>query len=377
MKKITSTLVLFLLCFFHVSVSASAKLAKTEQITINSKVLGEERELIVYLPAGYESTEDNFAVLYITDGQIQGQHTAGSVDFLSKFDQIPSLIVVGIVNPQGNSRTKDLTLAKQDSQQAEIAGADRFLSFIETEVIPLIKSRYRTLDYQALSGTSHGGQFALNALIKRPGLFDGIIAISPSLYWNNSQLLGLAEQALKQQTLKGRLFISIADEVPDMTLPFARLAELVKQHPNAALDVAVKTFADESHDSTTLLGQYYGIKHLFPNWAIPNSQQTLADLKAVFSTRSELLGVTLEIPQDRANGYGQWLQYSNRKDDAIEMFQWNRKTYAQSFDAHKALISAYLYFKMTDEAKAALAEALKSLKTLSPEQKQQLEALFA
>ena len=376
MKKITSTLALLVLCFFHVSVSASEYSGKTEQITLSSKVLGEERELIVYLPADYDSTDSKFAVLYVTDGQIQGQHTAGSVDFLSKFDQIPSLIVVGIVNPQGISRTKDLTLAKPDNPQAELAGADRFLSLIETEVIPQIKSRYRTLDYQALSGTSHGGQFALNALIKRPGLFDGIIAISPSLYWNNSQLLGLAELALKQQALKGRLFISIADEVQDMTVPFARLTELLKQYPNAALDVAVKTFADESHDSTTLLGQYYGIKHLFPNWAIPNRQQTLADLQAVFSTRSKLLGVTLKIPQDRANGYGQWLQYSNLKDEALEMFKWNRKTYAQSFDAHKALISAYLFFKLTDEAKAAFNEALSTLKALSPEQKQQLEALF-
>jgi uncharacterized protein len=376
MKKIISCLVLFMLCCFHVSVSASEYSGKTEQITLSSKVLSEDRELIVYLPAGYDSTDDKFAVLYITDGQIQGQHTAGSVDFLSKFDQIPKLIVVGIVNP-GNSRTKDLTLAPQDNPQADLAGADRFLSFIETEVIPLIKSRYRTLDYQALSGTSHGGQFALNALLKRPELFDGIVAISPSLYWNNNQLLGLAEEALKKQALKGRLFISIADEVQDMTVPFAKLAELTKQYPNAALDVAIKTFADESHDSTTLLGQYYGIKHLFPNWAIPNRQQTLADLQAVFSARSKVLGITLPIPQDRANGYGQWLQYSNRQDEAIEMFQWNRKTYAQSFAAHKALISAYLYFKLTDEAKAALAEALKTLKALSPEQKQQLEDLIA
>jgi hypothetical protein len=82
------------------------------------------------------------------------------------------------------------------------------------------------------------------------------------------------------------------------------------------------------------------------------------------------------IPEDRAAGYGQWLQYLNRQDDSLALLKWNRKTYPQSLNAHSALIRAYLHFKLADDAKAALEDALKSISGLSTEQKSQLEALF-
>jgi len=376
MKKITSNLILVLVCFFHLSVFASVKFGKIEENTIDSQILGESRELIVYLPAGYEDSKQKFPVLYVTDGDIQGSHTAGTLDFLSKFDLAPSMIVIGIVNPR-NKRNEELTLTvKNKAQLDRLTGADRFLAFIEEEVIPLVKSRYRTLDYQALSGTSHGGQFAVNALIKRPNLFNGVIAISPSLYWNNNQLLDLMEEALKKRTLNGRLFISIANEEPTMTEPFQKLVELTQKYPSTNLNITIKTFSDETHDSTTLLGQYHGIKHLFQGWALPNTPQTLADLQSIFSSRSKLLGETMVIPEDRANGYGQWLQYLNRKDETIELFTWNRKTYSQSFNAHIALINAYLHFNLTGAAKSAIEDAIKSINELSSKQKEELEGLL-
>ncbi|WP_233080546.1 alpha/beta hydrolase [Rheinheimera soli] len=376
MKKITVSLIAVLMCIIHLSVFASSNVGKIEETTVNSQILGEKRQLIVYLPAGYAESKQKFPVLYITDGDIQGGHTAGTVDYLSKFDLAPGMIVVGIVNP-GNKRNEELTLAKKNNGQSEgLAGADRFLSYIEEEVIPFIKSRYRTLDYQALSGASHGGQFAINALIKRPNLFDGVIAISPSLYWNDNQVIDLAEEAMKKQALHGRLFISIANEEPTMTDAFQKLVELTKKYPSSKLSVSSKTFSDESHNSTTLLGQYHGLKHLFPNWVIPDAPQTLADLQAIFSARSKLIGTTMLIPEDRANGYGQWLQYLNRQDDALELFTWNRTTYPQSLNAHIALIKACLHFNLTDAAKSALEDAIKSTNGLSSEQKGQLENLF-
>lgn len=376
MKRIIVKLVLVMLCFTHLSVSAYTKFGKVEETTIESKVLDEKRELVVYLPAGYEADMKSYPVLYMTDGDIQGPHTAGSIDYLSKFDQMPNMIVVGLVNPR-DKRNNDLTLAKVSKEQPEnTAGADRFLAFVEKEVIPFIKSRYRTLDYQALSGTSHGGQFAINALIKKPHLFDGVIAISPSLYWNNNQLLGLMEQALTKQTLKGRLFMSIADEQPIMTESFQAFVDLTNKYPLTSLNLVAETFTNESHDSTTLLGQYYGLKHLFSGWAIPSNPQTLTDLQAIYDARSTMLGKTMLIPEDRANGYGQWLQYLGRQDDALDLFTWNRQTYPQSISAHKALIQAYLHFKLVDAAAVALEEAIKSVKGLTSEQKEELTGLF-
>jgi len=376
MRKIIYVVLLVLLGV-HGNSWAAESLPEIQELVIDSTVMGEKRNLVVYLPAGYQNSKNRFPVFYITDGNIHGPHTAGTIDYLAKADQMPQMIVVGVVNPP-ETRTRDLTTTKSENRDSkQVENADRFLVFIEKEVIPLVKGRYRTLDYQALSGTSHGGQFSINALVKRPGLFDGVVAISPSLYWDKNQMLALSEAALKSHQLKGRLYVSIANEVATMTEPFQKFVELMQRYPSENLAVASQTFSNETHNTTVLQGQYYGLKHLFSAWPIPDSPQTLADLQAVFERRSKLLNTAMVIPEDRAAGYGQWLQYLNRQEDSLALLKWNRKTYHQSYHAHIALIKAYLHFKLTEAAKAALEEALKSIKGLSPEQKEQLEGLFA
>jgi len=383
MRKIIYGLMLLILGV-NCSSWANGDHTEIQELVIVSSVLGEKRNLVVYLPAGYQKNQQRFPVLYLTDGDIQGPHTAGTLDYLAKFDQTPKMIVVGIVNsPQ--TRERDLTVTsteqqpvQQTEQQSEqqLANADRFLAFVEQEVIPFVKKRYRTLDYQALSGTSHGGQFAINALVKRPGLFDGIIAISPSLYWDKAQMLVLTKLALKREQLQGRLYVSIADEESTMTEPFQKFVALTQRYPSEKLVVASQIFGTETHNTTVLQGQYYGLKHLFSGWGIPETPQTLADLQSIFERRSKLLNTPFVIPEDRAAGFGQWLQYLNRQEDALALLQWNRKTYPQSLNAHTALINAYVHFKLTDDAKSALEEAKKSVHGLSAEQKQQLEGLI-
>ncbi|BDX07858.1 alpha/beta hydrolase [Planctobacterium marinum] len=374
MRKALIKFTLLLLVWTHCAVFA-AGVINIEEIDIDSAVLGEERRILVYLPAEYENKKQHFPVLYITDGDIQGMHTKGTLDFMSKLDQSPDMIVVGIVSPR-HIRNQDLTLvAESPEQKGTFEGADRFLMFIEEEVIPVVKTNYRTLDYQALSGTSHGGQFAINAMIKRPCLFDGIIAISPSLYWNEKQLLKLSEKALKERQLKGRLFLSIADEEPIMTEPFEQLVNLFAHHSNEQLMVKVKKFEEENHDSTTLPGQYHGLKYLFNEWPLPKTPMTLNDLQAHYATRSALLGVDLVIPEDRANGYGQWLIYLNREEDALKLLEWNRSTYPQSLDTHVALIKAYLHFNHAEQAKSSLGKALKTVKEIDEAQRQLLQGL--
>lgn len=376
MKKIMYGLLLLMIGTHSNNWAATSLPAMQEQV-IESAVLGEKRNLVIYLPAGYQNSQQRYPVLYLTDGDIQGPHTAGTVDYLAKFEQMPPMIVVGIINPR-ETRERDLTVTPSDKQNPnQLENADRFLGFLEKEAIPFLKQQYRTLNYQVLSGTSHGGQFAINALIKRPDLFHGVIAISPSLYWNNQQLLGLAEPALKEHRLQGRLFVSIANEEPTMTTSYQRFVDLLARNPSAKLVVSSQTFSNETHNTTVLQGQYAGLKHIFADWPIPEGEpKTLADLQAKFASRSQFLKTNIMIPEDKANGYAGWLQYLNRQDDTLALLKWNRANYPQSLSAHAALIKAYLHFKMQEDAKAALKDALKTLNELAPEQKVQLEALF-
>ena len=90
MKRIVYGLML-LIVGCHCSSWAAANYPEVQELVIDSSVMGETRNLVVYLPAGYQNNEDRFPVLYLTDGDIQGPHTAGTVDYLAKFDQVPHI----------------------------------------------------------------------------------------------------------------------------------------------------------------------------------------------------------------------------------------------------------------------------------------------
>lgn len=71
-----------------------------------------------------------------------------------------------------------------------IGGTDAFLDFIQDEVLPRI-GQMTVLDAsrRTLFGHSFGGLFTLYALFERPGLFANWVAASPSIYWEDSEIL--------------------------------------------------------------------------------------------------------------------------------------------------------------------------------------------
>ncbi|TFH66787.1 MAG: alpha/beta hydrolase [Gemmatimonadales bacterium] len=101
------------------------------------------------------------------------------------------MIVVAI--PNTGDRTRDLTPASETEHAGTgfptAGGADRFLGFLADELIPHIDSTYRTETFRVLVGHSIGGLFATHALLTRPDLFRGYVAISPILWWNRKSLV--------------------------------------------------------------------------------------------------------------------------------------------------------------------------------------------
>src|SRR5258706_5663405 len=83
-----------------------------ELVKLPSKVMGEERTLLVSLPDAYVlRATTRFPVLYLTDGDAQIMHTRGTIDFLARNGLMPNMIIVGVTN---TSRTRDLTPSLAD-----------------------------------------------------------------------------------------------------------------------------------------------------------------------------------------------------------------------------------------------------------------------
>tara|TARA_R110002153_G_scaffold274165_1_gene447412 strand:- start:2391 stop:3563 length:1173 start_codon:yes stop_codon:yes gene_type:complete len=332
------SIILFFLLLLSNSLIARNKstINSIEKIAIESNVMAEKRTVIVYLPEGYDKSSESYPVLYLTDGEVHTKHSSGTVDYLSKFRLIPEMIVVGIIN---TDRNRDLRPTLTRDKKLEIdEGADRFLTFITDEVIQTIEKGYRTLEYKVLSGTSYGGLFAVNAFITKPNVFDAVIAISPSLYWDDQAMLHKAQGLFSAGKAKGTLFLSIAEEQPIMTNAFNSFVSVLEKNPTDNVNWMTKKINDETHNTAVLLGQYYGLRSIFNGWSIPEqAPQNLKQLLSRYKKMSNQLKSQIVLPEDRANGYGQWLMHLNRVDEALELFKWNTKTSPSSTIAYETL----------------------------------------
>jgi len=154
------------------AVEKAAPLAIGETFTLQSKALNETRRINVYLPPGYtEASDKRFPVLYMP---------------------------VGIENTE---RRRDLTGPTQNEEDKKIApqvgGSALFRKFLRDELMPEVKSRYRTTDETAIVGESLAGLFIIETFLLEPDLFDAYIAIDPSLWWNDGALVKSAPERLR------------------------------------------------------------------------------------------------------------------------------------------------------------------------------------
>ena len=77
-----------------------------ERRELHSDVLGERRQVIVGLPAGYEGGDETYPVVYLLDGPSHFHHTTGTARFLARNGRMPDVIVVAIAN---TDRTRDMS----------------------------------------------------------------------------------------------------------------------------------------------------------------------------------------------------------------------------------------------------------------------------
>ena len=172
---------------------SDGQLRKHEQF--RSKFLRNQRDLIVYLPPGYEEQEwRHFPVLYLHDGQnlfdgatsfIPGMdwHVGQTADHFIHTGQVEPLIIVGMYNTK--ARIREYT----PTQVPKLGGgrADRYAKFLMEEVKPFIDREYRTLSgppHTGIGGSSLGGLVSLYLGLKHSQIFGRIAALSPSVWWN-------------------------------------------------------------------------------------------------------------------------------------------------------------------------------------------------
>jgi predicted alpha/beta superfamily hydrolase len=245
---------------------------------IQSKELGENRILNIYLPEGYNPKDaEKYPVIYLLDGSANEDfiHISGLVQFNSFewINQVPKSIVVGIATVD---RKRDFTFAttlEKDKKRFPTTGhSDKFIAFIEKELQPFIDKKYKTTDSKMIIGQSLGGLLSSEILVKKPSLFNKYVIVSPSIWWNNGSILNIDSQIL-QENFKQPTEIYIAvgkegltpTEIPRvMEVDANLLAEKIQASKSKNIKVFFDYFPNENHGTILHLAVFNSFKFFYP-----------------------------------------------------------------------------------------------------------------
>lgn len=248
--------------------------------SIQSSILGETRAINIYLPEDYHpDSAATYPVIYLLDGGIDEDfiHIAGIVRFNTTpwLERFPKSIVVGIENV---NRRRDFTFATENLDFVSKMGFDKnafkqhggsakFISFIENELQPFMKTHYKTNDSKTIIGESLGGLLVSEILLKKPALFDTYIIVSPSLWWGAESLLA-EPTALSKETFTQKLdvYIGAANKAEDIVMYndaeslSAKIKKIGKKNINLYFDHIIH----EAHASIIHQAVYNAFTLIYP-----------------------------------------------------------------------------------------------------------------
>lgn len=257
MWKLVNTLAIILL-FSTIAIAqtrpATDSLVFTE---FYSKILAENRRVIIHLPLNYtKEPNKKYPVMYVLDGGSQDIHTSDKAAVLAWAGNIPECIVVGILNTK-TSRNTDQTppfmQTETDNTNSPFGSADRFLFFIEQELIPKIDSNYRVNGTKSITGHSRGGLFVLYTLLEKPMLFNARFCYSTPVWRFNDLMIKEFKNKIKNLSLTKPTFLFLsagANETENIVGGFRRLHEVLKanKHPNLLISTYLTPLADHQQN---------------------------------------------------------------------------------------------------------------------------------
>ena len=151
-----------------------------DNLTLESKILNQERTYAIYLPNDYDSSERSYPVLYLLHG-LGDDQTAwiklGDVQRITD-ESIDSGISSSMIIVMPDAGTGIVGYINQPNR-------DWFYEdFFFEELIPHVESKFRIKKgkkYRAISGLSMGGGGTLVYALHRPDLFSSAAPLSPAI----------------------------------------------------------------------------------------------------------------------------------------------------------------------------------------------------
>ena len=201
MKRLSSIFIM-VLCLPVVIFAQRGKVFETR--TVKSEILKMDRKYSVYLPAGYDESDQSYPVLYLLHGS--GDDHTGWVQFGQVQNIADRVIAEGLAGP--------MIVVMPDANTGVrgyfnvIQGNFNYEDFFFKELIPHIEKTYRVRSerrYRAVAGLSMGGGGTIFYALHQPDVFAAAAPLSASTgNWDFEQF--------KQRTKSNSATSSLSDK---------------------------------------------------------------------------------------------------------------------------------------------------------------------
>lgn len=144
----------------------------------NSRELGGERSIKIYIPPSYQIDSTKFYPLTIVlDAEYLFDVYVGNAILFANKEEAPEQIIVGINQNMYDERYVDCSYSKENSYPTE--DGEEFYRFIRSELFDYFESNYRVSPFKTIVGNTLTANFTNYFLIENYPGFNAYINISP------------------------------------------------------------------------------------------------------------------------------------------------------------------------------------------------------
>ncbi len=365
-----------------------------------SEILGEQRKVWIHIPnvnGGNDNTgKGRYPVIYLLDGDANFNNIVSITEFMSNAGFCPPMIVVGILHPD---RMTDLTFGTDKETPGIVGNGEKFMLYVEKELMPYIESNYPTAPYKIFIGHSVGGLAVVNTLIHHSNLFNAYVSLDGALWWNNQQIVTDAKLLLANKNYKGKtLFMALANrmekgmdtlavqkdttdgtELIRSNLEFIRY---VSNNKTNQLRFKHQFYENDDHSSVRLIGEYDALRYIFDYYKLKIYNSELDDpnfkldslLTTHYNNVSEQTGYPVKPDESQVNGLAYYKLSQKQFSKAEALFKLNVANYPGTANCYDGLGDLYLAKGDKEKAIESFKKTL-SLKAI-PETKEKLDILL-
>jgi len=246
MKKTTTIIIISLLTTLHlVAQNGGVNNILGTNHFIDSEILGEKRQVQIYLPSDYTETDKKYPVLYLLDGQQFFSHGVSLSKTFKQFNLTPEFIIVGI----------NTSYPQRYSHFGKDMG--KFIEFMDAELLPYIERNFRANSEKLLFGWQYAGSLGFNIMLNNTITFNGYFLASPFPIQDKIEAL---DTTLITNTA---LYFSVSPDEYDVNHGTDKLDSLLSSKKISGLDWSYLKLINEEHHSTGYTTLYHSLRKYF------------------------------------------------------------------------------------------------------------------